>query len=147
MEEAQSVTILLVEDDPGHSRLIEKNLRRAGVNNSIIKLSDGNQVIDFLSNKGDSQRMLHHSQLLLMLDLNMPGMDGVEVLKVLKADPVLSVIPVIVLTTTDDGREVSRCYELGCNAYVVKPVEYEQFARAVQQLGLFVSVMRYPVLQ
>jgi CheY-like chemotaxis protein len=83
-------------------------------------------------------------QHLLLLDLNMPVMDGYQVLSRLKADPRTELIPVIVLTTTDDPAEIRRCYDLGCNAYVVKSADYEQFTEAMRRLGLFLSIARMP---
>jgi CheY-like chemotaxis protein len=81
---------------------------------------------------------------LLLLDINMPRLDGVEVLRRLKSDERTAKVPVIVLTTTDDPREVERCYELGCNVYVIKPVAYDEFIEAVQRLGLFLDIVRLP---
>ena len=83
-------------------------------------------------------------RLLLLLDINMPHIDGVEVLRQVKADPATAKLPVIMLTTTDDPREVGRCYQLGCGVYVTKPVQYEQFAEAMQRLGLFLDFVKIP---
>jgi CheY-like chemotaxis protein len=80
----------------------------------------------------------------LLLDINMPRVDGVEVLRRLKADPKTDQLPVLMLTTTDDPREVQRCYELGCSSYVTKPVEYDRFVEAVRRLGLFLSIVQVP---
>ncbi|MCB1056913.1 MAG: response regulator, partial [Acidobacteria bacterium] len=115
MPETAPVTILLVEDDPGHARLIEKNLRRNEVTNEIVQLGDGQTAIDYLFSRGryvDSQRP---HRLMVLLDLNLPGLDGYQVLRRVKADPATQRIPVVVLTTTEDSREVDRCYELGCS--------------------------------
>ncbi len=141
MNSIRPITILLVEDDPGHSRLIEINLRRAGFNSDIIKLSDGNKALDYLYSRGRYENRVLPNPLLILLDLNMPGVDGYEILKTLKEDPQRASIPVIILTTTDEPSEVERCYELGCNAYITKPVEYDLFAKTVQELGLFVSMI------
>ena len=135
------VTILLVEDDPGHARLVEKNLRRAAIANPIVTLGDGQQAVDYLF--GDGERP-GASPLLVLLDLNLPGLDGYQVLERIKADERTRRIPVIVLTTTDDAREVTRCYELGCGVYITKPVEYEDFSDAIRQLGLFLSIVTIP---
>ena len=134
----KEVTILLVEDDSGHARLIEKNLRRSNITNEIITVSDGQQALDYVSG-GECA-----SPLLVLLDLNLPVLDGYQVLECMKADERTRRIPVIVLTTTDDTREVSRCYELGCNVYVIKPVDYDQFTEAIRNLGLFLSVVTIP---
>ena len=86
----------------------------------------------------------HASPLLVLLDLNMPVLNGYQVLERMKRDERTKSIPVIILTTTDDAREVSRCYELGCNVYITKPVDYEQFSEAIRKLGLFIMVMMIP---
>ena len=138
MPNLPEVTILLVEDDPGHARLIEKNLRRANLTNSIVNVTDGQQAIDYLFNNGRAQ------SLLVLLDLNLPVLDGYQVLERMKADERTKRIPVIILTTTDDTREISRCYELGCNVYINKPVDYEQFSEAIRKLGLFMAVLMIP---
>ena len=82
--------------------------------------------------------------ILLLLDIKMPRVDGIEVLRQLKADPETAMIPVIMLTTTDDPREVKRCYELGCSVYITKPVDYQAFVEAINRLGLFLQVVRIP---
>jgi len=138
MTDIPKVTILLVEDDLGHARLIEKNLRRANITNDIVKATDGQQAVDYLFGNGRAQ------SLLVLLDLNLPVLDGYQVLKRMKADERTKHIPVIMLTTTDDSREVSRCYELGCNVYITKPVDYERFSEAIRKLGLFLLVVMIP---
>ena len=141
MNRAHDVTILLVEGDAGHARLIERNLRRSGIINHITPVGDGQEAIDYLLNEGEhagSQRAPH---LLVLLDLNLPVLDGYQVLERMKADERTRRIPVVILTTTDDPREVSRCYELGCSVYVTKPVDYLQFAEAIRRLGLFLSIV------
>lgn len=144
MNNHQSVTILLIEDDEGHALLIEKNLRRAGIANNIITLDNGQKAVDFLLKTGDYSGDDHPAPLLILLDLNLPVLDGYQVLKIIKNDARTRQIPVVVLTTTDIPQEVSRCYELGCNVYVTKPVEYEQFSEAIRMLGLFLSVVKVP---
>ena len=140
----QDVAILLVEDDPGHARLIEKNLRRSNIKNDIIAVGDGQQALDYLFGEGDYVGSEHASPLLVLLDLNLPVLDGYQVLKRMKADELTRRIPVIILTTTDDAREVSLCYDLGCNVYITKPVDYEQFSEAIRKIGLFLSVVTIP---
>ncbi len=140
----QEVKILLVEDDPGHARLIEKNLRRSKINNKIAMVSDGQQALDYLFGQGEYAGSERPSPLLVLLDLNLPVLDGYQVLQHMKADEHTKHIPVVVLTTTDDAREVSRCYELGCNVYITKPVDYDQFSEAIHKLGLFLSVVTIP---
>ena len=141
---AHPVTILLIEDDPGHARLIEKNVRRAGVNNEIMPFADGTSVLHYLFGSDSNGKRVVQRPLLVLLDLNLPDMSGIDVLTRIKSDEMLRRAPVIVLTTTDDKVEIQRCYDLGCNVYITKPVEYESFAVAIRQLGLFISVMQVP---
>jgi CheY-like chemotaxis protein len=140
----QPVTIAMVEDDEGHARLIEKNLRRAGVHNEIVPLADGASAITFLFGSDGSGIANKGRPLLILLDLNLPDMSGIDILKRLKENEHLRVLPVVVLTTTDDKSEIQHCYDLGCNVYITKPVDYEKFANAIQQFGLFMYVMQIP---
>ena len=138
------VVIVMVEDDEGHATLIERNIRRAGVNNQIIPFRDGTSALEYLLGP-DGQGTVHAgSSLLVLLDLNLPDMTGVDILSKIKANPHLKRSPVVVLTTTDDQREIQRCYDLGANVYITKPVDYEGFANAIRQLGLFFAVMQVP---
>lgn len=135
----QPVTIIMIEDDDGHARLIEKNIRRAGVCNEIRHLRDGTSALAHLFDP-----TYREGPMLVLLDLNLPDMSGIDILARLKGDEALRRAPVIVLTTTDDKVEVQRCYDLGCNVYITKPVDYDAFAQAIRQLGLFLSVMQVP---
>lgn len=138
------VTIVMVEDDEGHARLIEKNIRRAGVNNTILPFTDGTSALAFLLGEDGSGVVNKGNALLVLLDLNLPDMTGVDILKTIKSNQHLKLSPVVVLTTTDDKNEIQRCYDLGCNVYITKPVNYENFAAAIRQLGLFFSVIQVP---
>jgi CheY-like chemotaxis protein len=144
MPNIQDVTILLVDDDPGHTRLIEKNLRRANIKNEIVFATNGQEALDYLFREGPYIANKHTQHMLVMLDLNMPVLDGYQVLERMKKDDRTRRIPVVVLTTTDDPREVKKCYELGCNVYITKPVDYEQFSDAIRKLGLFLLVATVP---
>ena len=144
MPNIETVLILVVEDDPGHARLIEMNLRRAGIANEIRRFGDGQQVMDFLLEEERRAGNGSTRPMLLLLDLNMPVMDGYQVLERIRARERMHHIPVAVLTTTDDEREVNRCYALGCNVYLTKPVDYNHFSDAVRRLGLFLSVVTVP---
>ncbi len=144
MNKKIEVDILLVEDDPGHARLIEKNLRRARIHNNIDIVTDGRQALDYMFCRNDDSTSDCVNPLLVLLDLNLPVLDGYQVLEKMKSDERTKSIPVVVLTTTDDAREIKRCYELGCNVYITKPVEYERFAEAIHKLGLFLSVVTIP---
>ena len=145
MNSHQPVNIIMIEDDEGHARLIEKNIRRAGISNDIRHFSDGTSALDYLQDAPDGPT--HNGPALILLDLNLPDMSGADVLSRIKAEESpLKRTPVIVLTTTDDKVEIQRCYELGCNVYITKPVNYESFAEAIRQLGLFLSVIQVPDL-
>jgi CheY-like chemotaxis protein len=140
----KEVVILIADDDAGHARLIEKNLVRAGLSNSIKRFGDGQQILDFLFGRGDGPKREPDTPYLLLLDIRMPKVDGVEVLRQVKQDPELRKVPISMLTTTDDPREVERCYAMGCGNYIVKPVDYEKFAEAIKQMGLFISLVQVP---
>jgi CheY-like chemotaxis protein len=218
MHEMCQVTILLVEDNPGHARLIEKNLRRSNVTSEIQIASDGQQALDFLF--GENQEIPRFPSspstslgtgslragaeiprfpstslragaeiprfpstslragaeiprfpstslragaeiprfarndgstgrkplppLLMLLDLNLPVIDGFQVLRRVKTDDRTKHIPVIVFTTTDDRHEATRCYDLGCNAYITKPVNYRQFSETIHRIGLLLSIATIP---
>ncbi len=140
MADTQQVTIVMIEDDMGHARLIEKNLRRAGITNELVHLDDGQKAADYFFAAPEGRNM----PMLVLLDLNLPQIDGYELLKRLKSNERTHRIPIIVLTTTDNPREIERCYELGCNVYITKPVEYENFAESIRKLGLLLAVVKVP---
>ncbi len=140
----QPVEIVMIEDDEGHARLIEKNIRRAGVSNPIRPFPNGTEAIKFLFGPDGTGIANKGKPLLILLDLNLPDMTGVDILGRVKGNEHLKRIPVVVLTTTDDAVEIQRCYDLGCNVYITKPVDYENFANAIRQLGLFFSVIQVP---
>ena len=141
---AKPVTIIMIEDDDGHARLIEKNIRRAGVNNQIMPFTNGTSALEYLFGPDGSGKVSAGRQLLILLDLNLPDMTGVDILAKIKGNEHLRRSPVVVLTTTDDSREIQRCYDLGANVYISTPVNYEGFANAIRQLGLFFSVIQIP---
>ncbi len=143
--EQQPVNIVMVEDDEGHARLIERNIRRAGISNEIRHFLDGTSALEFLFKGVDGP--LLNGPALVLLDLNLPDMSGIDILAKIKSEPKLKRTPVVVLTTTDDKVEIQRCYDLGCNVYITKPVNYESFADAIRQLGLFLSVIQVPEVQ
>jgi len=139
-ENAKPVKIVMIEDDEGHARLIEKNIRRAGVSNEILPFTNGTEALAYLF----GPEVNSGRQLLILLDLNLPDMTGIDILEKIKSEASTKRLPVVVLTTTDDTREIQRCYDLGANVYITKPVNYEGFANAIRQLGLFFAVMQVP---
>ena len=144
MPEDQSPTLLVVEDDPGHARLIERNLRRAHLPYPIVLLRDGQVALDYLLPAPEAQETRHPQPYLVLLDLNLPGCPGVEVLARLKSDARTRHIPVGILTTTDDRHEIEACYALGCNAYHTKPIAYDQFVETIQKLGWWLTGIEVP---
>jgi CheY-like chemotaxis protein len=140
----REVVILVADDDAGHARLIEKNLQRVGLHNAIVRFENGQDVLDFLFERGGGPKRSPDVAYLLLLDIRMPKVDGVEVLRQVKTDERMRKLPVIMLTTTDDPREVARCHALGCSNYIVKPVDYDKFSDAIKQLGLFISLVQVP---
>ena len=139
---AESVNIVVVEDDDGHATLIERNLRRAGLTNPVVRLRDGQEAIDYFFSGTGTPDAPNAADSVLLLDINMPRVDGINVLRRLKADARTARVPTIVLTTTDDPREIERCYQLGCNVYITKPVEYDAFMEAIRRLGFFLQIVR-----
>ncbi len=144
LRDSNPVTVLLVEDDPAHTALIEQNLRRGGIHNDIVSLSDGHQALDYLYGRGEFKGRPRAASLLMLLDLKIPGVDGIQVLETVKADPELQNIPVIIVTASSEQEEIERCYKLGCNLYIPKPVEYESFASIIRELGLLMIVTALP---
>lgn len=142
----KEVIILIADDDDGHAVLIQRNLTRAGLHNPIQRFANGQETLDFLFRRGPGPHRQPNTAYLLLLDIRMPKVDGVEVLRQTKADASLRKLPIIMLTTTEDPREVLRCHELGCNNYIVKPVDYEKFAETIKAMGMFVSLVQVPEL-
>jgi CheY-like chemotaxis protein len=140
----ENFTILITDDDEGHVILVQDNLRASGIANPMFTFGDGQELMDFLQGVHPQHRFDGGASYLLLLDIRMPRMDGVEALRRIKSDTRLKKLPVIMLTTTDDPREVDRCHELGCNCYLTKPVDYSQFAETINRLGLFISLMKLP---
>ena len=138
--------ILIVDDDEGHAILVRENLEAAGLSNRIIHFKDGQAVLDFLFGRIPGPTRRDGLIYLVLLDIRLPKVDGVEVLRRLKANVDLRRLPVIMLTTTDDVREIERCHDLGCNVYIQKPVDSERFAEAIRRLGLIIPLLQVPPL-
>jgi CheY-like chemotaxis protein len=141
-----SPVIHIVDDDEGHAILVRENLEAAGLTNRIRHFRDGQAILDFFFDRTTGKAHGHGEKYLILLDIRMPKVDGIEVLRRLKADTELKKLPVIMLTTTDDAREVERCHQLGCSVYIQKPVDYDRFAEAIRRLGQFMSLVQVPTL-
>ena len=142
--EHTSVTILLAENDEGHAELILEQLRSAGVSNEIIRFRDGQELWDYLMAAGRRTSPYGGHGFLLLLDIVMPGLDGPEILRRIKTDKQWHNLSIIMLTTTNDPREIEKCYTLGCNCYITKPMKYEHFAGTLKKLGLSLMVVQTP---
>lgn len=138
----RELIIVIAEDDDGHAELIREGLVNSGVCNQIIRFNDGLQTWNFLSGEEASQWRNEGKVFLLLLDINMPVMDGTEVLGKIKSNENLHETLVIMLTTTDDPREIDICYKLGCNMYITKPVQFDKFAETLRRMGLFIQIIK-----
>lgn len=132
--------ILIAEDDAGHFQLIKKNLWLSCVGYDTIQFKDGQQILDFLFGTMAGMHIEDTKEYILLLDIRMPKVDGLEVLRKIKKDEKLRHLPVIMFTTTSDANMIKQCYELGCSYYLVKPIEYQHFMDTVQNLGKFLSL-------
>lgn len=138
MSDASGVEILLVEDNPSDLELTLRALKKANVLNRIQVARDGAEALDYIFCEGEhAARKIEDTPRVILLDLKLPKVDGLEVLQRIKGDPRTKAIPVVVLTSSQEQRDVIESYKLGTNSYIVKPVNFEQFAAAVQQLGFY----------
>jgi len=135
----EAVDILLVEDNPDDAGLTIRALRKNKLANNLVHLTDGEEALNFLFGEGKN-----NMPKLILLDLKMPKVDGIEVLRRIKADAQKRVIPVVILTSSKEERDIVESYKLGVNAYIVKPVDFEKFVKAVSDLGLFWLVLNQP---
>ncbi|MDD2996757.1 MAG: response regulator [Paludibacter sp.] len=138
-EKHKIIRILITEDDDGHAELITEGLRDTGVSNEIMRFNDGLELWEFLN---ENLKNPLEEDFLILLDINMPRMNGVETLEHIKKHPNMKDIPVIMLTTTDDQREIDKCYQLGCNVYITKPINFTLFAETLKRIGLFIQIMK-----
>ncbi len=145
MSEANIVEILIVEDTPQDLELALRALRKANLTNHIQVARDGTEALDFIFCQGPhAHRQIENGPKVILLDLKLPKVDGLEVLRRIKGDPRTKAIPVVVLTSSKEQADVAECYQLGVNSYIVKPVNFEQFAKAVQELGLYWLLLNQP---
>ena len=136
--------IILAEDDAGHAGLIMNSLKRTGMTYDILHFEDGKETLNFLFRRGEGPHREDGVSYILLLDIRMPEVDGIEVMRQVRQDKELSKIPTIMVTTTEDPVEMNKCWQLGCNNYFVKPVGFEQFFQAMAQLGQYIHEVIIP---
>lgn len=136
--------ILLVEDSSNDIELILTSLADNHLSNEVIVVRDGEEALDYLYRRGVFKMRKEGNPIVVLLDLKLPKIDGLEVLARVKADPVLQLLPVVILTSSNEEPDLRRCYELGTNAYVVKPIDFQEFVSVVKQIGLFWGVVNQP---
>ncbi len=136
--------ILLIEDSVYDVELILTALSENALANEVVVVRDGEEALDYLYRRGVFRLRLEGNPIVILLDLKLPKIDGIEVLSVLKADPMLRLIPVVVLTSSQEEPDLLHCYELGTNAYVVKPIDFHEFVEVIKQVGLFWAVVNQP---
>lgn len=141
METYREIIILIAEDDDGHAELIKEGLGDVGVCNKMIRFKNGEEVCQYFDVQC-KDILVKDIAYLLLLDINMPKMNGIEVLRKMKSDILLKEIPIIMLTTTDDQREVEQCYKLGCNLYITKPVDFIKLSEILNRLGLLIQIVK-----
>lgn len=143
---AEKVKILIAEDDDGHANLLNLHLKQEGINNKSTRFKNGREILHFLYRTGKGPHREKNTAYFLLLDLKMPKVDGTEVLKKIKAESELRKIPVAVVTTTDDPREVENCYTIGCNFYLVKPFGGDDFSKITKTLAHLIRTMEHPII-
>jgi two-component system response regulator len=137
-DKIHNIEIILVEDSMEDADLIIRSLKKNNLSNSVIHLTDGAEALDFMFAKGEyASRNIQDKPKVILLDLKMPKVDGLQVLRALKSDPRTKSIPVVIMTSSREDRDVVESHELGVNSYVVKPVSFESFAKAVADLGIY----------
>jgi CheY-like chemotaxis protein len=136
--------ILLVEDNPKDLELALIALERSNLANEVVVVRDGKEALDYLFRNGAYAERPQGNPAVVLLDLKLPKIDGIQVLEKLKAEPALQAIPVVMLTTSREEKDLIRSYQLGVNAYVVKPVGFKDFIAAIQELGIFWAVVNEP---
>jgi len=138
----QEVEILLVEDNVDDAELAIRALKKHHLANSLIHLIDGAEALDFIFGTGKyTGRDISNLPKVILLDLKMPKVNGMQVLERVKSDPVTKLVPVVILTSSAEDPDIKRCYELGANSYIVKPVEFDNFSKTVADLGLYWMVV------
>ncbi len=132
------LTIILAEDDEGHALLIKRNIKRSGIVNEIVHLRNGEEVLNYFLCKPEGKQS--KKNYIILLDIKMPKIDGIEVLEKLKKNKKTRDIPIIMISTTDNPREIEKCHSLGCSSYIVKPIDYQHFIDTVSDLGYTLKI-------
>jgi len=135
---------LLVEDDPRDVELTMTALEEYNLSNEVVVASDGEEALDYLYYRGKYQRRSGDNPAVMLLDLKLPKVNGLEVLEAIRADDTLKLIPVVVLTSSREEQDMVKSYKLGVNAYVVKPVDFHEFVNAIKELGVFWAIINEP---
>jgi two-component system response regulator len=141
MDDVAPIEILLVEDNPADAEMTLRVLRRHQVAARVEWLKDGAEAIDYMLRRGSYADRAKGNPQLILLDLKMPKLDGIDVLRVLKGDPSTRTVPVVMLTSSNQENDIARSYDLGVNSYVVKPVEFDKFVDAISKLGIYWTLM------
>jgi CheY-like chemotaxis protein len=136
--------ILLIEDSANDVELILTALSENSLANEVVVVRDGEEALDYLYRRGVFRLRMEGNPIVILLDLKLPKVDGIEVLATLKADPAFRLTPVVVLTSSREEPDLVRCYELGTNAYIVKPIDFREFVEVIRQVGLFWAVVNQP---
>jgi two-component system response regulator len=132
------IEILLVEDNPHDAEMTIRSLRKVNLANKLVHLKDGAEALDFIFAKGTfAGRQIENKPKVILLDIKMPKIDGIEVLRQIKLNPTTKTIPVVIMTSSKEEQDIITSYNLGVNSYVVKPVDFEGFAKAVAELGFY----------
>ena len=138
MIKGEPLLILHIEDDPAHAEIAMRNLKKSRFANTIIHLTDGQKALDYLFRRGPYEDPATSPRPhLILLDLRLPKIDGLEVLKILKNDPSLSAIPVVILTTSSTEADITKAYDHHVNSYLVKPLDFENFSKLLESLGFY----------
>lgn len=145
MTQDEIVEIILVEDNPDDAALTIRALKKQNLANKLVHLKDGVEALDFVFGKGEYEgRNVNNIPKVILLDLKMPKVNGIEVLQKLKSTASTKMIPVVILTSSAEDPDIKRCYELGANSYIVKPVEFDDFTRKISDLGMYWAVLNRP---
>lgn len=140
------IEVLLVEDNADEAKLTMRALKKSNIANNIIWLKDGEEAENFIfAKEGYSERNIHNKPKLILLDLKLPKVTGVELLGLIKKNPITQSVPVVILTASREDKDLKECYALGANSYIVKPVNFEQFLKSAKEIGLYWVLINQPL--